>query len=57
MKTLNEQAMEDILLEEDKKIANEIGETLKNDIVCQHNWVMDGHNCGETICSKCFATE
>jgi len=21
---------------------------------CQHNWVMDGHNAGEPICSKCF---
>jgi hypothetical protein len=21
---------------------------------CQHNWVMDGHNAGEPICSKCY---
>lgn len=24
---------------------------------CQHTWVLDGHNCGEPICSKCFARE
>lgn len=22
---------------------------------CQHNWVLDGHNCGEAICSKCLS--
>jgi hypothetical protein len=21
---------------------------------CNHNWVLDGHNCGEAICSKCY---
>jgi hypothetical protein len=21
---------------------------------CEHNWVLDGHNCGEPICSKCY---
>lgn len=21
---------------------------------CQHNWVMDGHNAGNPICSKCY---
>jgi len=25
--------------------------------VCEHNWVMDGHNAGDPICSKCFARE
>jgi hypothetical protein len=24
---------------------------------CQHNWVMDGHNAGDPICSKCYARE
>ena len=24
---------------------------------CKHNWVLDGHNCGEPICSECFARE
>ena len=24
---------------------------------CKHNWVLDGHNCGEPICSKCYARE
>jgi hypothetical protein len=21
---------------------------------CEHNWVMDGHNAGDPICSKCY---
>jgi hypothetical protein len=21
---------------------------------CNHNWVLDGHNCGEAICSRCY---
>jgi hypothetical protein len=25
--------------------------------VCEHNWVLDGHNAGDPICSKCFARE
>jgi NTP pyrophosphatase (non-canonical NTP hydrolase) len=25
--------------------------------VCDHNWVMDGHNAGDPICSKCYARE
>jgi hypothetical protein len=25
--------------------------------VCEHNWVMDGHNAGDPICSKCSARE
>ena len=24
---------------------------------CEHNWVMDGHNAGNTICSKCLKEE
>lgn len=24
---------------------------------CEHNWVMDGHNAGDPICSKCFKRE
>lgn len=24
---------------------------------CQHTWALDGHNCGEPICTKCFARE
>ena len=24
---------------------------------CEHNWVLDGHNCGEPICSKCYKRE
>lgn len=24
---------------------------------CEHNWVLDGHNCGDPICSKCYARE
>jgi hypothetical protein len=24
---------------------------------CEHNWVMDGHNAGDTICSKCYVKE
>lgn len=23
--------------------------------LCEHNWVMDGHNAGDPICSKCGA--
>lgn len=22
-------------------------------LFCEHNWVLDGHNAGETVCSKC----
>lgn len=29
----------------------------KQTIECQHNWVMDGHNAGEPICSKCLKRE
>lgn len=25
--------------------------------VCEHSWVLDGHNAGDPICSKCFARE
>lgn len=25
--------------------------------VCEHNWVLDGHNAGDPICSKCYARE
>jgi hypothetical protein len=24
---------------------------------CEHHWVMDGHNAGDPICSKCYARE
>jgi hypothetical protein len=24
---------------------------------CKHHWVLDGHNAGEPICSKCFKRE
>ncbi len=24
---------------------------------CEHRWVMDGHNAGDPICSKCYARE
>jgi hypothetical protein len=24
---------------------------------CDHNWVMDGHNVGDPICSKCYQRE
>lgn len=24
---------------------------------CDHNWVMDGHNAGDPICSKCYKRE
>jgi len=24
---------------------------------CEHHWVMDGHNTGDPICSKCFKYE
>lgn len=24
---------------------------------CEHNWVLDGHNAGEGICSKCLKRE
>jgi hypothetical protein len=24
---------------------------------CDHNWVMDGHNAGDPICSKCYSRE
>lgn len=24
---------------------------------CEHNWVMDGHNAGDPICSKCYKYE
>lgn len=24
---------------------------------CEHNWVMDGHNAGDPICSKCYARD
>ena len=54
MKTLNEIAVEDIQREEDKRTSKEIDKLLKS---CQHNWVLDGHNAGETICSKCLARE
>lgn len=23
---------------------------------CEHNWVMEGHNAGDPICSKCFTS-
>ena len=29
----------------------------KIELKCDHNWVLDGHNCGEDICSKCFKRE
>lgn len=25
--------------------------------VCEHHWVLDGHNAGDPICSKCYARE
>jgi hypothetical protein len=24
---------------------------------CEHDWVMDGHNAGDPICSKCYKRE
>ena len=24
---------------------------------CEHNWVLDGHNAGDPICSKCYKRE
>lgn len=26
----------------------------KQEKECEHNWVMDGHNAGDPICSKCY---
>lgn len=31
------------------KMSQDCGE-----IYCDHNWVMDGHNSGAPVCSKCF---
>jgi hypothetical protein len=28
--------------------------TYLNEKQCEHNWVMDGHNAGDSICSKCL---
>ncbi len=33
---------------------NTAKESKKN---CIHNWVMDGHNVGDPICSKCYSRE
>lgn len=30
---------------------------IKNSKECEHNWVMDGHNAGDPICSKCYKRE
>jgi hypothetical protein len=30
---------------------------LKEPKECKHNWVMDGHNAGDPICSKCYKRE
>jgi hypothetical protein len=27
----------------------------KEEAECDHNWVMDGHNAGDPICSKCYS--
>ena len=27
---------------------------IKNSLECEHNWVMDGHNAGDPICSLCY---
>lgn len=31
--------------------------SLENKKKCDHNWVMEGHNAGDPICSKCFKRE
>lgn len=48
-----------------KEIAEDIAKTYQQlyhyhvelSAPCEHNWVLDGHNCGEGICSKCYARE
>lgn len=30
---------------------------IKDRLKCNHNWVMDGHNAGDPICSKCYSRE
>lgn len=33
---------------------NRAAEKMAREQQCEHNWVMDGHNAGEPVCSKCF---
>lgn len=48
-----------------KEIADDIAKTYQQlyhytvelSTKCEHNWVMDGHNAGDPICSKCYARE
>jgi hypothetical protein len=39
----------------EKLMASEKPKTTKED--CVHNWVMEGHNAGDPICSKCYSRE
>lgn len=45
--------------EQDKKINETQTQEYLNKLFaaseCQHNWVLDGHNAGDPICSKCFS--
>jgi len=38
----------------DKETLLRLDEYIKK---CDHNWVMDGHNAGDPICSKCYSRE
>ena len=40
-----------------EKIETIFIEKNKTTEICDHNWVMDGHNAGDPICSKCYKRE
>jgi hypothetical protein len=52
-------ASDEIRKIEDRNFMKEINKAIKQlesekKEECQHNWVLDGHNCGDPICSKCL---
>ncbi len=46
-----------ITLIEQEEVRHHEMEMAAKRVECEHNWVMDGHNAGESICSKCFKRE
>lgn len=50
--------IEEIQKIEDRRVFKAIDKAAKElKVECQHNWVMEGHNAGDPICSKCFARD
>jgi 5-methylcytosine-specific restriction endonuclease McrA len=52
-------ASDEIRKIEDRNVMKEINKVIKNlesekKEECQHNWVLDGHNAGDPICSRCY---